>query len=114
MTSRRLLIQHGSGLIKTMHRGRIPIMPAMPPAVLALTAEWRVWDMLPFYRPQCLTNLGISLEGMPRFSGPKATSSSTVVATNWLSGFERPCHWFGDPLNPQIIRYQARPPTPCR
>src|SRR5699024_6741844 len=29
----------------------------------------------------------ISLGSMPKFSGPKATSSSTTVATIWLSGF---------------------------
>ena len=32
------------------------------------------------------TRASISVRGMPRFSGPKATSSSTIVATIWLSG----------------------------
>ena len=33
------------------------------------------------------TRLRISSEGTPRFSSPKAQSSSTTVATIWLSGF---------------------------
>ena len=33
------------------------------------------------------TRFLISSDGIPRFSGPKATSSSTIVATSWLSGF---------------------------
>ena len=33
------------------------------------------------------TRRRISAVGTPRFSGPKATSSSTTLATIWLSGF---------------------------
>ena len=33
------------------------------------------------------TRSRISAGGTPKFSGPNATSSSTMLATNWLSGF---------------------------
>ena len=35
----------------------------------------------------CVTRLRSSSVGTPRFSGPKATSSSTSEATSWSSGF---------------------------
>ena len=42
---------------------------------------------MPTVRSASSTRRRISSEGTPRFSGAKATSSSTTFATIWLSGF---------------------------
>ncbi|MPN35474.1 hypothetical protein SDC9_182972 [bioreactor metagenome] len=59
---------------------------------LLLAAGQQVRRMLAeFVHPDFLsafsTRWRISWGGIPRFSQPKATSSSTMVATIWLSGF---------------------------
>src|SRR3989442_6523784 len=47
---------------------------------------WR-YSAISTTRRASSTRATISAGGSPRFSGPKATSSSTTVATSWLSGF---------------------------
>ena len=46
-----------------------------------------LYSLIPTFSRASSTLFLISCGGTPKFSGPKATSSSTIVATNWLSGF---------------------------
>lgn len=75
----------------TMHSGFIASTPAMamrcfcPPDSLA-GVEWRN-ACIPTASSAKSMRLPISSRGTPMFSGPNATSSSTMEATVWLSGF---------------------------
>ena len=75
----------------TMHFGLIARMPAMatrcfwPPDSLA--AECLAYSVIPTAFRHSSTVRRISAGGIPKFSGAKATSSSTTEATIWLSGF---------------------------
>ena len=76
---------------KIMIFGRMASTPAMamrcfcPPDSLA-GVEWRNACM-PTASSAKSMRLPISSRGTPMFSGPNATSSSTIDATVWLSGF---------------------------
>ena len=48
---------------------------------------WRTNASIPTALRAASTRFRISAVGTPKFSGPKATSSSTTLATIWLSGF---------------------------
>ncbi|CAN4008428.1 Helix-turn-helix domain-containing protein, partial [Dysosmobacter welbionis] len=48
---------------------------------------WRANSPMPTAARASSTRCRISLLETPRFSGAKATSSSTTLATIWLSGF---------------------------
>ena len=53
------------------------------------------YSCMPTARSAASTRSRISCGFTPRFSRPKATSSSTIVATIWLSGFWKimPTRW---------------------
>ena len=75
----------------TMHSGSMAMTPAMamrcfwPPD--SRCGAWRANFSMPTAASASSTRRRISAVGTPRFSGPKATSSSTTLATIWLSGF---------------------------
>ena len=75
----------------TTHSGAMAITPAMatrcfcPPE--SRWGAWRVNSDMPTAAKASSTRRRISPVGIPRFSGAKATSSSTTLATIWLSGF---------------------------
>ena len=74
-----------------MQRGRIAMMPAMaircfcPPE--SWCGAWVLYSVIPTSESDSSTRRRISAGSTPMFSGPNATSSSTIVATIWLSGF---------------------------
>ena len=79
------------GSSSTMHRGCMAMTPAMatrcfcPPE-----SRWGAcsrYSYMPTAFRASSTRRRISSGGTPRFSGAKATSSSTTLATIWLSGF---------------------------
>ena len=79
------------GSSKTIQSGRMAIMPAMATRCFCPPESWlgaccRYSYISTAFRASS-TRSRISCGGMPRFSGPNATSSSTIVATIWLSGF---------------------------
>ena len=79
------------GSSNTIQFGSMAMMPAMADP-LFLPAGKLVRRMLPIFIhihgfQSVIHPLRISAEGTPMFSGPKATSSSTMLATSWLSGF---------------------------
>ena len=75
----------------TMHSGSMAMTPAMatrcfcPPE--SRCGAWRAKSLMPTAAKASSTLRRISCGGTPRFSGAKATSSSTTLATIWLSGF---------------------------
>ena len=79
------------GSSRTMHRGSMAMTPAM--AMRCFCPPERRWGACSryWYMPTAFnassTRRRISSGGTPRFSGAKATSSSTTLATIWLSGF---------------------------
>ena len=74
-----------------MTSGRIARTPAIatrcfcPP--LSLLTGRSAYSIMPTLSRAEYTLSTISSRGSPIFSGPNATSSSTIVATVWLSGF---------------------------
>ena len=76
---------------RTIHSGSMAMTPAMatrcfcPPD--SRCGAWRVNSVMPTAARASSTRRRISAVGTPRFSGAKATSSSTTLATIWLSGF---------------------------
>ena len=75
----------------TMHSGSMAMTPAMatrcfwPP-----DSRWGAWvikAVISTAARASSTRRRISSEATPKFSGAKATSSSTTLATIWLSGF---------------------------
>ena len=76
---------------KIMHRLLIAITPAMATRCFCppdkLYDGRRAYFVIPTASRASSTLFLISFGGIPRFSHPNATSSSTIVATIWLSGF---------------------------
>ena len=75
----------------TRTSGSMASIPAM--AIRCFWPPESIWGALLAYFSiptafnASFTRRRISSGGTPRFSGPKATSSSTMVVTIWLSGF---------------------------
>ena len=75
----------------TMISGCMAKTPAMatrcfcPPE--SMCGALSAYSSMPTVLSAASTRRRISALGTPRFSSPKATSSSTMVATIWLSGF---------------------------
>ena len=92
-TSRAALgVQHGGGLVQDdALRLHGDDARQWPPAASARRracgARGRRYSYMPTAFRASSTRRRISSGGTPRFSGPKATSSSTTPATSWLSGF---------------------------
>ena len=79
------------GSSSTMHFVSMAMTPAM--ATRCFCPPESLWGACSRYSYMSTalraasTRRRISAGGTPRFSGPKATSSSTMPATSWLSGF---------------------------
>ena len=79
------------GSSRTMILGRMAMTPAIatrcfcPPE--SRCGAWVRYSYMPTCFKASSTRSRISALGTPRFSGAKATSSSTTLATSWLSGF---------------------------
>ena len=79
------------GSSRMMHSGFIARMPATATRCFCPPDRWFGESFRCSYMPTAFkdssTRRFISPVSTPRFSGPNATSSSTIVAMIWLSGF---------------------------
>ena len=79
------------GSSNTIHSGSIAMIPAIATLCFCPPERWlglaSLYAIIPTPVRAAVILVQISLEAIPRFSGPKAVSSSTVVPTIWLSGF---------------------------